>query len=903
MKNIVLPLDSPEATLGVAGGKGANLNRLIRAGFPVPPGFLVTTAAYRAFLQAKGLEEQIIELSRSASAADPISFENASQAIRRVFDEESIPTSIAREIHWAYQDLCYAVEPHLCVAVRSSATAEDLPTVSFAGQQDTYLNVRGEEALLVAVRRCWSSLWTARAIVYRARTGIDPTMVSLAVVVQQMVPAEAAGILFTINPLTEDRDEAVINAVWGLGETVVGGRVTPDTVVVDKATGRVKYAEAGDKAVMTVSANEGTTEIPVDPQHSLQLVLTSELVGEVVGLGRDIEDHFGVPQDIEWAIAGGKVYILQSRPVTGLRGTRSEPHFEEPAVPGDDNWPALGEHPPQPFDLWTQVNMGEAWPNPVTPLTWSTIPSALNTTMRNSLRGLKTPYLDHIQWANRFYGRIYFNEGALAHVLSHEYGLPSSFLDAAFGSRGHWHRRPNGGFRLFRFLHRLPILIREAMGQLRAARELMALFPQINDWVDEFLNRNLDTLSDRELWNELRMIWVERCMRVLNLHGQVNNSAMRTFALLERLLTRWCNRKELTHDLVTGLSGIYAAQMGVSLWQIARKLEELGLTDTVLENSAEKGLAKLRETPAGGPVLNMMDDFLKRFGHRCACEAEWLHPRWAEAPELIIEVIAGYLRAGDRVNPAEVETRQRRRREDAINWIEAHIGLVRKTVLRRVLTRAQQAVRLRDNGRHYFMKMAVPIRQIYKIFGKRWAARGWLRQVDDFFFLTVQNIESIINGGDPRAAGLNLHTLVTERRKAYKYWFDFTAPEVIGHKGEPITVSSVDESSETVLHGIPASGGQVQGTARIIFNPWDAKQLQQGEILITRATDPGWTPVFPLIGGLVLEVGGQLSHGAIVAREYGVPAVVNVNDALRRIKNGQTITIDGTKGLVSLEGT
>lgn len=898
MKDLeVLPLDSPDATPNVAGGKGFNLSRLARAGFPVPSGFIVTIAAYRAFVEAKGLEGRIAELSRPVPATDQTSFEDASRAIRRLFDQHAMPNLVARVIRRGYRDLCRGCP----VAVRSSATSEDLPGASFAGQHESYLNVRGEKGLFAAVKRCWANLWSARAMAYRARQGIDPAKVSLAVVVQQMVAADAASILFTSDPLTGDRNQVVINAGWGLGETIVGGRVTPDTIVVDKATGQVKHEEIGDKALMTVTADGGTAEVSVDPPQRRKPALTAKQKQELNRLGRKIEDHFGGPQDIEWAIADGRVYILQSRPVMALPGAPSVPLVGEPAPPGDDDWPALGEHPPQPFDLWTQVNMGEAWPNPVTPLTWSGIPFALNSAMRASLPGLNTPHLSKIQWAKRFYGRIYFNEGALAHVLSQEYGLPGSFLDAGFGSRGRAYRGRDVGYRPFRLLRRLPVLLREGKGHRGAARGLVALFPRINSWVAEFSGRELEALSDGELWSELGRVWVDRCIRVLNLHGQVNSSAMRTFALMERLLARWSGCGNLAHDLVTGLSGVFAAEMGITLWQMAQKLRDLGLAHIVLDNSPEVGLAQLRETIAARPVVEMLETFLQHHGHRCPCEAEWLHPRWAEAPEKVVEVMAGYLRAGDRVNPVESEARQLRRGEETVARVKASLGPIRQAIFRHILAKAQQAVRLRDNGRHYFMKVAFPVRRIYTVFGQRWTGLGWLRKPDDFFFLTIPEIEGIINAGDPRAAGLNLPTLVAQRRRIYQYWFDVRAPEAIGPDRRSLAGPSTDESLEAVLHGIPASGGQARGTARIIFEPREATGLLPGDILVTRATDPGWTPLFPLVGGLVLEVGGQLSHGAIVAREYGVPAVVNVQGATWRIQDGQTVTVAGTEGCVYLE--
>lgn len=314
MSDFILPLTSPEATLAEMGGKGANLSRMSRAGFPVPPGFVITTAAYHAFVQANHLHSQIVTLaSKKAKTVD-----ETSATIRQLFERGRIPPEVAAAIQPAYAELMHGTSKASPVAVRSSATAEDLPNASFAGQQESYLNVRGERALLDAVKRCWSSLWTARALDYRARQDVDPSGVSLAVVVQVMVPAEAAGIMFTANPINGARDEIVLDAAWGLGEAIVGGLVTPDHVVADKATGAVKQMVISDKAVMTAPTATGTEERQVEESRRHARVLTETQVTELVKLGAAIETYYGAPQDIEWCFVEDTFYIVQARPITTL---------------------------------------------------------------------------------------------------------------------------------------------------------------------------------------------------------------------------------------------------------------------------------------------------------------------------------------------------------------------------------------------------------------------------------------------------------------------------------------------------------------------------------------------------------------------------------------------------------
>ena len=311
---LVLALDDAFATLPRVGGKGASLARMARAGFPVPPGFLVTTEAYRAFIEANALQAPIVALAKDATRSS----EDASKAIRALFDPASIPPNVLHEIQRAYSELTQPSGDALPLAVRSTATAEDLPGASFAGQHDSFLNVRGEQALLDAVKRCWSSLWTARALEYRARQGIEPSTVWMAVVVQQMVAAEAAGVLFTANPMTGSRAEIVLDASWGLGEAIVGGLVTPDHIIADKTTDAIREIKIGDKAVMTTLSDTGTVEREVDEHKRREQVLSAAQVTELVVLGRAIESLYGAPQDIEWCQANGTFYIVQARPITAL---------------------------------------------------------------------------------------------------------------------------------------------------------------------------------------------------------------------------------------------------------------------------------------------------------------------------------------------------------------------------------------------------------------------------------------------------------------------------------------------------------------------------------------------------------------------------------------------------------
>jgi phosphoenolpyruvate synthase/pyruvate phosphate dikinase len=352
----ILPLSDSRATLAVTGGKGTSLARLAAAGLPVPGGFHVTTAAYQQFLLESGLQLRILAALEHADISQPVTLEAASQIIGDLFAREQMPPAIAGAVAQAYASLP-GEDP--AVAVRSSATAEDLPDLSFAGQQETYLNVRGIAAVLEAVQRCWASLWTARAIGYRIQHGIDQDAVRLAVVVQQLVPAEVAGILFTAHPLTGRRDQVVISAAWGLGEAVVGGLVTPDTLTVDKATGQVVARETGDKQVMTVQIDGGTEEHPVPEALRRTPALDDRQAAELARLGVQIEQLYGQAMDVEWTLADGQFAIVQARQITALPPQAASPL--ETASP-------IAWEIPDPKITYFRSSIIELMPDPLTPL-------------------------------------------------------------------------------------------------------------------------------------------------------------------------------------------------------------------------------------------------------------------------------------------------------------------------------------------------------------------------------------------------------------------------------------------------------------------------------------------------------------------------------------------------------
>ncbi|MBK8989689.1 MAG: hypothetical protein IPM39_27135 [Chloroflexi bacterium] len=855
MTVVTLPVADSLSSVTLIGGKAVNLNHLLTAGFAVPPSIVVTTEAYWAFVTANKLD-----VFFQARTGTPVSDETVWQH----FLAASLPGALSDSILNAYHNL-----GNKLVAVRSSATAEDWEAASFAGQHDSFLNVQGETAVLEAVKKCWASLWMERAVVYRNQRGIDQHQVSMAVIIQPMIAATCSGVLFTQDPLTLTQKTVVVEAVPGLGQDLVSGRATPDRYVVNRHNKEI----------------EKTTTQREPP------VLTNAQVQQLVVIGLAVAELFGAAQDIEWAVENNSFFLLQSRAITtkapSIPLTPLPPH--EINVPGDDSW-LPEEAISHPFDLWTRANFGEVLPNPVTPLTLSSLQMIGNAAEVQLASGKK------VQMARRIYGRIYANEGGMRQFVA-DIGLPTSFIDATWGSRRP-DLPPKAGFRPWRLLTKGPQLIWQGLKSQRQPssskpllpRDEAELYRQIDVWTDEFQQRDLSGMSEEEVWSTIRTVWEPRRAEVYQRHVTVSTGAFLSFAPLEWMTKKWGHDARLAQTLITGLDGVYAAEMGPALQRLAQALHDANLVHVVRENPPQAAWDKLQTLPEATGVRALLKQFLHDHGHRCPAEPEILLPRWVEAPEQVIALVAGYV--GD---IGQRDKQEHSSAQVAQQNMEKQLGLIRRVLFRRVLQQAQNQVRRRDNSRHFMAKLELSRRQLFMELGRRWHERGILSVAEDIFFLTHDEIDIAVRGSTTATAE-SLLERTAERRKAYEFWCSYPIPEALDAESRPLPNLAL--SAEQGLQGIPASGGMATGPVRIVHQPNEAARLQRGDILVTLATDPGWTPVFPLVAGLVLVYGGQLSHGAIVAREYGVPAVVNVPEAMTRLHEGMIVTVDGSNGRV-----
>ena len=820
---LVLPLDDVGADLAAVGGKGESLARLARAGLPVPAGFHVTTRAYRDFVSVDGLGE---EIRAALLTTDP------ANVIAAAFARRPVPQRVAEAVADAYRALSEGP-----VAVRSSATAEDLPGASFAGQHDSFLNVTGVDALLDAVRRCWASSWTARAIDYRTRTGFAHDEVALAVVVQRLVPADAAGVLFTANPLTGARGELVVNAAWGLGEAVVGGRVTPDTHVLARGTHVTVRREVGDKAVMTVLTADGTREAPVPDWLRREPAVDEDTAAELAGLGERIQDLYGTPVDVEWAVHDGRVAILQARPITNLTA-----EVRNDSLRGDY--------------LWTCANLGEAVTTVMSPLTWSVAEVlALPTIAGHPVHG-------------NICGRFYFNLSVPLSVGS-ALGLGKVVrrtLGSAFGripEDVEIPALPLSRFALLREVVRAawPIL-RQERRYRRNLDAAVAECPVVCAALHERIREIDDPRRLAALWrSDVELLLRETC-RTLDAGA------------------RQPKREKVQRDLVALVGEGDAATLLTGL--------QTG-TEDLLSLGPLLGLAKLRR----GEIDQAA--YAREWGHRGAEEFEVSAPRPAEDPEWIDRHLRGL--AGE--DPEVLLERQARAREEA--WQRLRERHPRKADgIRRGLDRVAEAARARERARSEFVRPFWVVRAFALRAGEL-IGRGddlFFLPYQEMLAVLDGDGSPLASVAANRAADERFRSL-PPYPTLIRGRFDAVAWAADPDRRSDLHDETADHPP--MGEGITGFGGAVgvvEGVARVITSLADGESLQPGEVLVTTVTDIGWTPLFPRAAAVVTDIGAPLSHAAIVARELGIPAVVGCGNATLRVRTGDRVRVDGANGTV-----
>jgi rifampicin phosphotransferase len=901
---LILPLSSEAATLQAAGGKGANLSRLVRAGFSVPGGFLLTTQAYQVFVAANALEDRIQTALSQVAGGDPPATESASATIRALFKGGRLPVDLADALVSAYIRL-----GRPAVAVRSSATAEDLPETSFAGQQDTYLNVIGEEALLEAVKACWGSLWTARAINYRAHNAICQEGIALCVVVQVMVESQVSGVMFTANPLTGLRAETVIDATYGLGEALVSGQVEPDHYVVDPTQNNLLKKVIGAKAISIRGKVDGGTTVIQEATYPSQ-ALPDEQILALAKLGQQVAALYQAPQDIEWAWADNRLVLLQSRAITSL-------------------FPLPEGMTAEPLKVMFSFGAVQGMLDPITPYGRDVIYQAF--AIGSGLFGLKRTA--DTQTALLTAGeRLWANISTLMHNSVGRKLIPAILpfieptilqaLDKLWDDPrlkpGKTGLSPRAITQIARFI--LPMAANVILNLLSPAARREAIVHNGENVLDVMAARCSAIQGDRQsrlarLAQMLPELADKYLRRTLILFVSGVAAGMASFNLLFKLSSelpktqpdgtpaRW---GDLIMKITRGLPNNPTTEMDLRLWDIAQTIHRDPPSYQVFQANPTETLTTLyQQKQLPGLAQSAIDRFLSQYGGRGLGEIDAGRPRWSENPLQVVEMLANYLHIDKEEQAPDVVFRQSAKSAAvAIDELSAAVsqtrmGWLKARLVRLAAHRARELMGIRESPKFFAVRMfAIPRRALLGV-GQEFVQAGELDHPDDLFFLSTNELIAFAKGEKRDWKAL----IVTRRETFERERRRRQIPRLLLSDGRAFYEGLISTGGDDhTLIGSPVSPGSVQGKVRVVLDPRQA-HLIHGEIMVCPGTDPSWTPLFLSAGGLVMETGGMMTHGAVVAREYGIPAIVGVDQATRRLVTGQTIQMDGSTGqIVILDG-
>jgi phosphoenolpyruvate synthase/pyruvate phosphate dikinase len=847
--------------VALVGGKGAHLGELSRIeGIRVPAGLCVTTDAFRRIMTTvPWTDDQLDRLSR-LDPGDRQAIRTLSAEIRQTIEEIAIPDDLAAAITRSVTRL----GGQAAYAVRSSATAEDLPTASFAGQQDTYLNVVGPAAVLQHVSRCWASVFTERAVTYRLRNGFGHRKVHMAVVVQQMLFPQAAGILFTADPVTSNRKVVSIEASFGLGEALVAGLVNADVYKVRDGEIVAKAVAAKQLAIRALPAG-GTQELAIEPSRQEEPALTDAQIVRLAQLGRRIEAHFGRPQDIEWCLVDGGFQFVQSRPITTL--------FPIPAASDQQN------------RVYVSVGHQQMMTDPMKPLGLSVWQLTAGRPM--SVAGGRL-FVD----VTRDLGSPATRAGILE-ALGRSDPLIGDALQAILDRGDFIPARPDEG------PGGTPAV--SAPAPIETDPAIVAELVERSQASIATLKRDIRTKSGPALLDfiladirELKRILFDRQSL------QVIMAAMRATWWLNGQLQEWLGEKNAVDTLTQSVPRNVTSEMGLALLDVADVIRpHPGVVAFLQHVEDENFLDELPSLAGGRAARDAIQAYLGKYGMRCVGEIDITKPRWSERPTTLVPLILGNIKnfepgAGER-RFEQGRQQAREKEQELLTRLRAlPDGEQKAEEAKRMIDRIRTFAGYREYPKYGMISRYFVYKQALLKEAERLVQGHVLRDREDIFYLTLQEFHDVVrtNRVDDQ--------LIRERKDAFRSYQALTPPRVLTSDGEVVagTYRSVDVPAGA-LTGLPVSAGTVEGRARVILDMADA-DLQGGDILVTAYTDPSWTPAFVAIKGLVTEVGGLMTHGAVIAREYGLPAVVGVEHATRLIRDGQRIRVHGTDGYIEI---
>jgi len=875
----------------LTGGKGSELAMLIARKFPVPRGFVITTQAFTIFLEETGVAEELNAFLNESAETSTDVLTRLAQSTQDRIRGSRLPKATANELKKRMIEFQREFMTEVLWAVRSSATAEDLSGASFAGQYDTFLGLAGFDEVVDAVIKCWASFFNIHSLQYR----LDRNIMDFrgAVIVQRLIPSDAAGVCFTRDPVTGDTEKVVITSNFGLGESVVSGRVTPDIFVVHKKSRQVTDRQVANKEMKVAPVPGGTKEVTIDESFRRQASLTGAQAIAVAGLATEIEEIESRPVDVEWAVFDGDVYILQSRPITTLPSVTQSSASAPP-----DGWvPELNTPIDPRYPLYTNGNISEILPGCITPLSWSYIGPTIEHAFRSQgiALGVMEESGPEYQVLGFFYHRPYmcisFMEAAAARIPGIS---PDTIHEEFIGPPDK--RTPPVRLSDLR-PDRWPAMVRVVLTFVRKTKSLAAATQKC----DEIINRQRKESTPEELksWSDdllMEEVRFSRAMaRVSDVHIWASTFSVVYFDLLRKLAKRWLDDDDgsLAAKLVTSIGTLPSADPAFGLYSLAKMVMS---TPEVSDRFASIGdnqslLEALNTDVSAKGFRKALGEFLTLHGHRAVCEAELRNPCWREDPAQVIGLIRNYLQPGV-TPPEEVRIRQDRVRDEATKRVET-LSLPKRFIVRRTREAARRNIEFRERLKDLIVLRSDRFRRIYAEVRNRLLDRGWLYDPDDLFFLIWKEVRDLLAGElSPEGA----KEIISRWHQDFEWCQMVHVPKIIS--GKAILVKPDEFPSEQQLKGMGVSPGKVEGRARVILDPRLESHIEPGEILVAPVTDAGWTPLFINAGGLIIDIGGLLSHGSIVAREYGLPAVVGVADATKRIKTGERIYLDGSSGVV-----
>lgn len=946
MSNFIEPFATSSDELELLGGKGRSLTNLVNHGFRVPNGFHVTTHAYRGFVEANDLQARVLAMAKPTLVRGQASFEEASKNIRALFENTSVSSEIAEAVASMYAKF---EDNEPAVAVRSSANAEDLPNLSFAGQQETYLNIRGADEVVAAVKRCWASLWTPQALNYRHQNGIPQESVAMSVVVQSLVPADVAGILFTANPATGERSEIVINASYGLGEAVVSGQVTPDTFIVSRHDGAIKESMIGAKELqINAASGQGTQDEEVGDDLRDKTTLSEAQVRELWEVAEKVLTVYDdVPQDIEWALRDGEIHLLQSRPITNL-----------PVQPIDIEWDV-----PKPATYVSRRQIVENMPDPICPLFEELyLTEGLESTRKGKslMIGGGPMFITVNGYA---YQRFDF---PIVHDQAKEKGLQpvdEAEIDLAELEAEKKANELQQAKKVSR--EQMERLTRDARTRDLQARDadvemfrddlseaeradfdawrssedadgfaLLLTMPksknptyvafnnsewndrQSGEWFkttrprlesvrEKWAAIDPSSASDDELLEGIREMGIEE-----GYYWSSNSS--HTFGVAKSTDDQLqCFLRETLPDqhFISGqfLSGIESKTMraNAELFAIAEQIRANDDLAFVVQATPVKFLMEtLRNRNDSGQLLDSMDEYLEMYGHQ-GYSMDFVEPTQAEDPAAMLTSIKAMV-SDPSYHPNQQEERARNTREEKSKEIADILSGLQYWQFRFRLWLARKYHHLREEVAFMFGYTWGVLRPMAYELGSRLVAAGTLKNPTDVYFLVSDELRDAITARAEGNALSKLGLQAQERRELREARKRHHPPGTLPSEASQIDgiafkeTQIKNEADSNVMRGFPVSSGRVTAPASVVTSAADFEKMAPGSILVSPLTTPAWTQLFAHAVGLVTDVGSILAHGSIVAREYGIPAVLGVGDGTKRIKHGQTISIDGDQGTVEI---